>query len=274
MKPTICVNSSSASELELIRKAGFSEIELNFSYTAGLGESERREYLALIAQLGFFPAAGNGFFPQWDAEKGFFQPKFDIGEVRDYIARAFESTSEIKWRSIAFGSGHMRRVPDGFGKDRAFAQMAEFISAEIVPYLEKYGAVLSIEELQASETNFINSCAEAKKLAEAVNHPKVGVLCDFYHMSAAGETAESVPDFAERITHVHIASPSNRRSIPYKSDGDNEKYESFFKKLKACGYDGYVSAEGGIAENIEHGKAYADCFDYLAQALKKIQIPE
>lgn len=270
MKPAICIGSLPAEELKLISSAGFSSVELGFSHIAFLTPEEIREYLDFLSSLGLTPVAANGFFPQFPEEKGFFRPSFDICEIREYIAEAFEKSSGVHFSSIAFGSGGMRRIPDGFDKNRAFDFTARLISDEIVPYLEKYDAVLSIEELRKEETNFINSCAEAKQLACLVNHPRVGVLCDFYHMISGNETPSDIPGFADKITHVHIASPSNRRSIPYIADGDDEKYAEFFAVLAKFGYDGYISSEGGIAEKLDHAKAYADCRAFFAKTLEKI----
>ncbi|MBQ8759663.1 MAG: sugar phosphate isomerase/epimerase, partial [Clostridia bacterium] len=165
----------------------------------------------------------------------------------------------------AFGSGKFREMPEGYDRDKAFDLFCGIISDIIVPKLEKYDAVLSIEELNCGETNFINSCRDALCAVKKVNHPRVGILCDYYHMSLAGETASDVPDFAKYITHLHIASPANKRAIPVADDGDGENYSAFFGALKKCGYDKkYLSVEGHIPEEKDVQKMLSDCYGYLS----------
>ena len=144
----------------------------------------------------------------------------------------------------------------------------EYTQGDIIDaMLEKYDARLNIEELQASETNFINTCREAADIAKAVGHPRVGVLCDFYHMTMGGETAADVPDFAKQVGHVHLASPTSSRSIPYETDGDDEAYRALLKALAENGFDGRFSAEGGVAGDRDFAAALKECYTYMKALL-------
>jgi len=109
-----------------------------------------------------------------------------------------------------------------------------------------------------------DACRDALSVVKSVNHPRVGILCDYYHMSLSGETASDVPDFAEYITHLHIASPSNSRTMPFAYDSDKDNYDAFFASLKACGYKHeYLSVEGHLPGGVDEQKAFSDCFEYL-----------
>ena len=265
MKPTICIGGFDDDRLKKIRDAGFKYVELSFGEVALKNEAELKEYLSKLNEFGLIPVAGNGFFP-WTLkpENGFFQPEFDLGAVKEYIEMAFEKTACIKWNSIAFGSGRFRVMPEGYDLDKASELFCSVISDIVVPKLEKYDAVLSVEELNSGETNFLNSCTQVMDIAKRVNHPRVGILCDYYHMSLAGETASDVPNFAKYITHLHISSPANKRAIPVKNDGDNENYKAFFEALKNSGYDKeYLSVEGIIPGDSDDGKLLSNCFSYL-----------
>lgn len=262
MKPIICVGGFDNEKLKLTAEAGFEEIELNFSDAGLRKESDLKEYLDYIKELGLKPVAGNCFFP-WNIAP-IFGDKFEIEALREFIAAAFEKTASIKWESIAFGSGAIRRIPDGVSYEKASDIFAGIIVNEVVPYLEKYDAYLNIEELNSNETNFLNSCTETVKLIERINHPRVKLLCDFFHMSLAGETAEDVPSFVKHISHLHIASPLNSRAYPFENDGDNKKYKAFFKALKDCGYNKeYVSLEGTCPEGMDFGEALKASRAYL-----------
>lgn len=265
MKPTICIGGFNDERLKKTRDAGFRFAELNFGQIALMSGAEIKEYVDKIKDMGFEIVAGNGFIPStFNSDNGFFQPGFDINAFEEYVAMAFEKTSCIKWNSIAFGSGTFRKLPEEYEYEKACDFFGGIISDIIVPKLEKHDAVLSIEELNAGETNFLNSCSQVMTVAKQVNHPRVGILCDYYHMSLAGETADDVKIFAKYITHLHIASPLNKRAIPVKDDGDNKKYEEFFKALKMCGYDKeYLSVEGIIPGIPDDDKLLKACFDYL-----------
>ena len=264
-EPVICVGGFSPEKLKQTADAGFSFVEVGFSQLASFTEEQMDEYLAVLAQNNLTPVAANGFF---GSDLGtFFDGYFDIGKTREYIARAFERTRKIHFESISFGSGYMRRIPDGYDRERAKEFVVGLLSEEVVPMLEKYDAHLNIEELQASETNFINTCKEAAEIAQAVNHPRVGVLCDFYHMTMGGETAADVPDFAKYVGHVHLASPTSSRSIPYETDGDDAAYRAFLKALAENGFDGRFSAEGGVAGDRDFATALKEGYTYMEALL-------
>ena len=264
-EPVICVGGFSPEKLKQTADAGFSFVEVGFSQLATFTEEQMDEYLAVLAQNHLTPVAANGFF---GIDLGtFFDGHFDMGKTRDYIARAFERTRKIHFESISFGSGYMRRIPDGYDRERAKEFFVGLLSEEVVPMLEKYDARLNIEELQASETNFINTCREAADIAKAVGHPRVGVLCDFYHMTMGGETAADVPEFAKQVGHVHLASPTSSRSIPYETDGDDSAYRAFLKALAENGFDGRFSAEGGVAGDRDFAAALKECYTYMKALL-------
>lgn len=264
-KPAMCVGGFSPERLKQTKDAGFSFVEVGFSELAAKTESQIDEYLAVLNQYSLTPVAANGFFPS--TLGAFFDGSFDIGKTRAYIARAFETTRKIHFESISFGSGFMRRVPDGYDRDRAKDFFVGLLTDEVVPMLEKYDARLNIEELQESETNFINTCREAADIARAVNHPRVGVLCDFYHMTKSGETAADVSGFAPYVGHVHLASPTSSRAVPLPGDGDDEAYRAFFKALAQSGYDRRFSIEGGVASGRDFAETLKESYTYLTGLL-------
>jgi sugar phosphate isomerase/epimerase len=70
-------------------------------------------------------------------------------------------------RILCFGSGGARRVPDGFSKDEAFAQLVAF-GTRIAPEAKAHGITVVIEPLRRQETNIINTAAEGFALVKAV----------------------------------------------------------------------------------------------------------
>ena len=269
LKPCICIGGFTDERLAAARNAGFSYAEVNFGELALMGDDKRREYLDKLASIGLTPVAANCFVPwTFKPQNGFFTGAFDRPAFAAYIAEAFEKTKDMHFESIAFGSGAFRTIPQGYDADKAADLFCEVISEDIVPMLEKYDAVLSIEELNEKETNFLNTCLQAAKIASRIAHPRVGVLCDYFHMALGGETASDVPRFAASVTHLHIASPSRYRAMPMANDGDNEGYAAVLAALDACGYAGkYLSVEGGVPEGMDENDAFKACYGYLAGLL-------
>ena len=252
MKPCICVGDCEKQRLKDVRAAGFEYIEATFAALARMPEAEYIDRIETAKELGLTVVAACGFFPSDPKLGTFFGGDLDLGAMREFIAAAFGRVGGLHLRSIALGSGFMRRMPDGYAKEKALDFLERFIADEIAPYLEKYDTCLSIEPLQASETNFLNSCCETAALVRHIANDRVGLLCDYFHMRMAGETACDVPKFGDTVRHVHIASPSNSRSFPYAGDGDNEAYAAFFDTLRQLPrFDGFVSVEGGVAKKDE-----------------------
>ena len=248
MKPCICIGCDTEN-LKTIYNVGLRHVEISFGGAVLLEKQAYRDLTERVIDSGLEIVAANGFFPSADKVCTLFGEDYRREVITDYIKRAFERTSDLHLASIAFGSGFMRNIPEGFAREKAAERFCDIVVKDIAPLLEAHDAYLSFEELQSKETNFLNSCRETAELVRLIGHPRVGLLCDFYHMSMAGETPEDVKDFADTIRHVHIASPSNDRSFPFLHDGDDEKYVSFFRALEnAPFFDGYVSVEGLLAD--------------------------
>ena len=94
-----------------------------------------------------------------------------------------------------------------------------------------------IEPLNAAECNFINSVAEAGKLAAKANHPAVSVLSDLYHITQDSQSYEE--SRAARLLHVHVA--GRGRQAP--AADDQEFLARYFGILKEIGYTGRISIE-------------------------------
>jgi sugar phosphate isomerase/epimerase len=133
-------------------------------------------------------------------------------------------------------------VPDGFPRERAWTQLQEFLRtcAQVIDE-HRYGMVIGIEGLRKPETNIVNSVKEAAALARAVDHPKIRIIVDFYHVAFEHEDPDVI--LAERalIVHTQIADPASR-DFPTRAAGE-PRYARFFENLAAIGYQGRVSVE-------------------------------
>lgn len=139
---------------------------------------------------------------------------------------------------IVFGSGGSRMIPDGFDRDRAKQQHID-VTRKMAPLAEKYGITIAVEPLNRGETNFINSLAEGVEIVEAVNSPRVKLLCDIYHMLKEDESPEEIIKYGKHIVHCHIAEKESRTPPGVKGDD----FRPYLRALKKIGYKGGLSIE-------------------------------
>ena len=163
----------------------------------------------------------------------------DVDKIRldNYLANATERAAELRGEIIVFGSGGARGVPEGFSRKRAHGQILEFLEAA-ANYAGQHGLVIAIEPLNRSETNVINSIAEAVQFADELGRPEVQVLVDFYHQMLENEPFDEIVRAGERIAHVHVADTDRL----YPGSGEYD-YGRFAKSLVDAGYDKRVSVE-------------------------------
>ncbi len=100
-------------------------------------------------------------------------------------------------------------------------------------------AALLLEPLNRYETYFLNRVEQALEIAEAVNHPRVKVLADLFHMNIEEKSlGDPIRAAGPRLGHVHIA--DNNRLQPGLGFMD---FRPAFAALREIGYQGYVSIE-------------------------------
>jgi sugar phosphate isomerase/epimerase len=164
-------------------------------------------------------------------------PDVDQERVKRYLASALERVGRIGAQILVFGSGGARSIPDGFPRDEATHQIADFLHM-VADITDDSKLVVAIEPLNRRESNVINSVAEGVELAKTVNRPSIRVLADFYHMSEESEPLDHLLLYQDWIVHVHVADTG--RHAP----GTGQyPYEQFAANLRQAGYEGMVSVE-------------------------------
>ena len=106
-------------------------------------------------------------------------------------------------KTLVFGSGGARKVPEGFDRETARRQIIGFCSLA-APIAHRQGIVLVMEHLHKKETNIINSVAEAMTYVKAVNHPGFQCLVDSYHFWLENEKPADLQAAMPWIKHVHL----------------------------------------------------------------------
>jgi D-psicose/D-tagatose/L-ribulose 3-epimerase len=172
-------------------------------------------------------------------------PAVDHATLDPYIQKALARANALGTKIVVFGSGTSRRVPDNFSHEQAWSQLQEFLRmmGNIIDR-QNYGFVIGIEALRKQESNIVNTTAEAYQLSLDANHPKVRIICDFYHLASEHEDPRVLLKVKDRLVHLHFANECNNRAFPL-DPGECPEYAPFFTNLRAINYQGRLSIEAG-----------------------------
>lgn len=157
----------------------------------------------------------------------------------DYLIALAEATRVLGGELMVLGSPKQRSLLPGVSYDQAIDYAAEVLD-RIMPEIGDRGVDLCLEPLAPSETDFLNTCAQANALIARVGHPNLKL-----HMDVKAQSSEpegTVPDliarYAARAGHFH-AQDTNLRG-PGMGSVD---FGPIMKALVASGYDRWVSVE-------------------------------
>lgn len=174
--------------------------------------------------------------------------------IQHYLSNSLERVQRIGGKSIVFGSGKARGVPDGYSREKAQEQILQFLEW-VADVAEPLGLIIVIEPLNRTECNIINSVPEAVQYAEQINRPSIQVLADFYHMYKEEEPLENMVLHQDRLRHIHV---SDSRYAPGMGD---YPYDQFVDCVRRAGYDGRVSIEcqwNQFEDEVTNARAYLE----------------
>jgi sugar phosphate isomerase/epimerase len=221
----------------ILFSAGYSFVEENVRNFLAPAEDETvfQAKLALLKESKLPVEACNSFLPGNLKCVGT-APLHD--DILKFAETAFKRAETAGVKTIVFGSGGARAIPEGFSKDEAKNQFITLCKG-IAPLAKKYNVVISLEPLNTKECNFINSVAEGGEIVEAVNHNNFRLLADFYHMLRENETPANITKYGHLLYHTHIA-----ENVGRTAPGVNkEDFTPYFKALKDSGYKGRMAIE-------------------------------
>jgi len=110
---------------------------------------------------------------------------------------------------------------------------------QLGPALDDANVDLAIEPINRFETYFLNTAADARRLTDAIDHPRIGILLDTFHSNIEDK---SVPgayrECGPRLRHVHTC--ENDRGIPGSGHVD---WLEVLKTLREMDYDQWLTIE-------------------------------
>ena len=165
-------------------------------------------------------------------------PATDPERQKRYLDTAFRRAKRLGGEIAVFGSGGARRRPEDWPEAEASQQIKAFLG-RCGDAAQRHGMLVVIEPLNVTESNTINSVAEALAFAEEANHPAIAVLSDLYHVAHDHQSYEETRDAARLLRHVHVAGQGRRAPTAE----DHEFLAGYLAVLKQIGYTGRISIE-------------------------------
>lgn len=130
----------------------------------------------------------------------------------------------------------------GIAREEQKKALIEGLSS-CIPLLEDSGITLVFEPLNILVDHkgyFLSRSDEALQIAEAVNHPQVKILFDFYHQQITeGNLISNSTAMIGQIGHTHFAGNPGRQEL----DIGEVYYPAVFDALRTAGYQGYLGLE-------------------------------
>jgi sugar phosphate isomerase/epimerase len=157
----------------------------------------------------------------------------------DYLKALAEATRDLGGSLMVLGSPKQRDLLPGVTFDQAATYAIEVLEG-ILPALDSAGVDLCLEPLAPSETNFLNTCAQAMAMIDRVGHPRLRLHMDVKAQSS--ETGTTVPNlirrYAPQAGHFHA------QDVNLRGPGMGEvDFGPIMAALVAAGYDRWVSVE-------------------------------
>ena len=139
-----------------------------------------------------------------------------------------------------------------------FARCVEVLQTSGL-HAEQAGVSIAVEPLNRFECYFLNSQAQGRALADAVDSPAVGILYDTHHANIEEQDmAGAVRVLGDRLNHFHVS--ESHRGTPGTG---TVNWDAAFAGLRESNFDGWCVIESfagdvpGIAEAVN---IWRDCF--------------
>jgi sugar phosphate isomerase/epimerase len=155
-----------------------------------------------------------------------------------YLVALAEASQDFGGELMVFGSPKQRSLLPGVTRDQAFDWAADTFRRAI-PAIADFGVTVCMEPLSPAETDFVNTCADALRLADMVGHPNIVLHLDVKAMcSEPTPVTDLIRKYGAQAGHFHV-NDSNLRGPGF---GDVD-FVPIFEAIEDAGYDRWLSLE-------------------------------
>lgn len=233
--------TSTVSDLVLYDRYGYSVFEANFQTLIDMSDAEFSAFANDLAKQQA-KLAGVNCFAHYES-KLLSRTEEDVD---GYFERGIRRIKTLGLEYIVIGSGGARKTPETMTAEEGRARLVAMIR-RFGDIADKYDVDIYFEPLRKQETNNVNTVLDAVAFCREVDHPRVGMVADFYHMSAMEEPFSAIQACGKYLRHIHVATADRR--IPLIRD--KAEVEAMVAVLKSVNYQGRIVLEGAGTPDLD-----------------------
>lgn len=212
-----CCFGTSPERAALLREAGFDYGEVDIKRFMELDDEAFDAYAKELLATGLPIESGCVYLANGMSVN---RKQADYDAIRKYCELSAKRCNMLGLKTIVYGSGGSRNVPEGMTEEEVFEDIVTFLRDYAVPSVEPYGIQIVIEPLEKWGSDMIHTVAEAQKLSDAVGSKWVQLLADVYHMQSENDPIDELPNYKGRLLHAHTSHPlKGKRICPQHNDG-------------------------------------------------------
>ncbi|MBT5926348.1 MAG: sugar phosphate isomerase/epimerase [Verrucomicrobia bacterium] len=159
-------------------------------------------------------------------------------KTQQYFRDLVQFCDDLGGKSIIVGSPHQRNLEPGVSLEQA-TEWATEVFRPAVKDGEDKGVTICFEPLAPSETNFMNTAAEAIEFIHRIPSPAFKIILDVKAMCSMGK---SIPDIIHESWPEFAYFHANDENLKGPGFGDVD-FVPIGSALKEVCYEGYVSVE-------------------------------
>lgn len=238
-------NLSWQDQCNIIAGAGFKGVEiapftLVKQSVADLTSEKRREIFAIMQDSGLQCAGLHWLLAPPPHNLHFTTPDNKVRDIAvDYIKQLIDFCADMGGDIMVFGSPNQRNA-QGISIADAKQYFCEGLS-QAADHAQQQKVTILIEPLDKSQTDVVNTLAEALEIVKTVAHPAVQLMFDFHNTPDETQPCdELVNQYFDYIYHVHV------QEMNGKHPGTGTAVTDFvktFQVLKNRNYSRWISVE-------------------------------
>ena len=138
-------------------------------------------------------------------------------------------------------------VAPGRREGRSYAETRDLAARALTQVFEtttQSDVRIAVEPIIAWQSDYLNTLAEAVELVELVDHPRIGVYVDSFHLWRTGTLLEDIADAGPRIFGMHLNDAVEGDDHANRLPGDGElPLVEIVQAVEATGYAGTYDNE-------------------------------
>ncbi|TCJ14916.1 hypothetical protein EZJ19_08490 [Parasulfuritortus cantonensis] len=206
----------------------------------GLAAAEVERYRRGAARAGLAVVGLGGLF-RGRPELNLLGDQAEAKRAEAHIVHLSAVCRDLGGRTLTLAAGRRR---GGLAKPRAWTRLAAVLE-RVLPRIEAHGTVLCLEPMAAAAGEFCHTAQECRMLANAIDHPALGLQLNAAALAANGESGHAV--FAAIYGRLDLFVADEPGLAPLGSSGAVD-HPALRRHLAASRYDGWLVVEQAAGE--------------------------